>query len=77
MSLGQVRCLIAEGDVREARRLLFVEGGHTPFANEIDGLLRADLCDEALRRLDLFLNPKFPSVAECDAAYRKAVGGNP
>jgi hypothetical protein len=70
---SQARELIARGDIMEARRILFLEGDDTPLGNEIDSLLFAGMYDEAVRRLDVALYPKFESPAECRKAYDEAM----
>ncbi|CAO4186198.1 hypothetical protein CLBKND_04908 [Methylorubrum aminovorans] len=41
---------------------------------EVLSLLRAGLDADALTRLDRWCDPKWPSVAACEEAYRKAMG---
>lgn len=69
IAFRKVRDLLADGDATEARRLLSVDD---PFANEIESLVFAGDYAEAIRRLDLWLTPKFKSVAQCANAYLDA-----
>lgn len=65
----------------EARRILqsllnddaVIALDHEAFAIEVEALLRAGQNDEAIRRLDLFLNPKFKAPGLCGDAYRTAM----
>ena len=43
-------------------------------AHEAIGLLRDGRPDEAARRIDLFLHPKFADADACEAAYAKTLG---
>ncbi|AVT76609.1 hypothetical protein RPPS3_25460 [Rhodopseudomonas palustris] len=46
------------------------------FVDEVDSLLRAGLLDDAKHRLQLWISPKYPSVAACEDEYRRAMGLN-
>ncbi len=39
---------------------------NSAFAQEIDGLVRAGMFADALHRLRVYLNPKYPSLEECE-----------
>lgn len=62
--------LIETGDLGEARRVLGSRGD-LDVAIEAESLIGAGHVDRAVERLNVFLNPKWPSVDECADAYRK------
>lgn len=72
--------LIAAGEIEEARRDLYELAGAgrdissiAPLIVEAEDLLRAGLIAEAEHRLNLFLRPKFSSLAACQRAYDAAM----
>ncbi|MGJ4942439.1 hypothetical protein ACQR1W_17830 [Bradyrhizobium sp. HKCCYLS1011] len=65
-ALQSADAALAEGDPMVARRHLATLD-NLEVADEIDALIRAGLHDDAAHRLNLFINPKFPSLEECIA----------
>lgn len=64
-------------DIVEARVALAAAERWQPTAQigfEALSLLDDGRPDEAARRIDLFLHPKWPSVAACAEAYEQAMG---
>jgi len=64
-SLSSAKSLLGNGDYLTARQILASLNDN--FAEEIDALIRAGEYDEAKHRLQRYLNPKYPSVAACQA----------
>jgi hypothetical protein len=62
-ALTRAYLALADGDSAISRR--FLASVDTAFAQEIDGLIRAGLHDDAVQRLRVYLNPKFKTAEEC------------
>jgi len=82
--LSDVRECVREGDTLAARVILArlaedeAPDQFLPIVHEVEDLIRAGMLEEAARRLDLFLKPKFASVGASREAYAAACnGGNP
>lgn len=65
LALRRAHTALSVGDSMMARRHLATLNAIA--SDEIDAAIRAGLHDDALHRLRLFTNPKFPSVDDCEA----------
>ncbi|KRR21658.1 hypothetical protein CQ13_06300 [Bradyrhizobium retamae] len=64
-ALARAHAALSAGDSMVARRWLASVGN--VFAEEIDSLIRQGRYEDATERLHRYLNPKFSTVAECEA----------
>jgi len=65
-ALERAQDALAQGDSMVARQHLATLD-NLEVADEIDALIRVGHHDDAAHRLNLFINPKFPSLEECIA----------
>ncbi|MGX9428032.1 hypothetical protein [Bradyrhizobium sp. LeoA1S1] len=71
LALLRAHSALSAGDSMIARRHLATLDD-VAIRDEIDAVIRAGQYDDAMHRLHLFINPKYPSADEC-----KAHVGNP